>query len=36
MNAKVIIGIIPVGIIGLLFEDIVNEYFYNWQTVAIA
>lgn len=34
--AKVIIGVIPVGIIGLLFEDIVNDYFYNWQTVAIA
>lgn len=34
--AKVIIGIIPVGIIGLLFEDVVNDYFYNWQTVAIA
>lgn len=33
---KVIIGIIPVGIVGLLFEDIVNDYFYNWQTVAIA
>ncbi len=33
---KVIIGIIPVGIMGLLFEDVVNEYFYNWQTVAIA
>lgn len=34
--AKVIIGIIPVGIIGVLFEDLVNEYFYNWQTVAVA
>src|SRR5690625_4410910 len=33
---KVIIGVIPVGIIGLLFEDVVNDYFYNWQTVAIA
>ena len=33
---KVIIGIIPVGIVGLLFEDMVNDYFYNWQTVAIA
>ncbi len=33
---KVIIGIIPVGIIGLLFEDTINDYFYNWQTVAIA
>lgn len=33
---KVIVGIIPVGIIGLLFEDIINDYFYNWQTVAVA
>lgn len=33
---KVIIGVIPVGIIGLLFEDVVNDYFYNWQTVAVA
>ena len=34
--AKVIIGVIPVGIIGVLFEDKVNELFYNWQTVSIA
>ena len=34
--AKVIIGIIPVGIVGVLFEDKVNDLFYNWQTVAIA
>lgn len=34
--AKVIIGIIPVGIIGVLFEDDINEVFYNWQTVAVA
>ena len=33
--AKVIIGIIPVGIIGVLFEDKVDELFFNWQTVAI-
>lgn len=33
---KVIVGVIPVGIIGLLFEDIVDYYFFNWQTVAIA
>lgn len=32
---KVIIGVIPVGIIGLLFEDVINDYFYNWQTVSI-
>ncbi len=31
---KVIVGIIPVGIIGLLFEDVITEKFYNWQTVA--
>ena len=34
--AKVIIGIIPVGIIGVLFEDKVDELFFNWKTVAIA
>ena len=33
--AKVIIGIIPVGIIGVLFEDKVTELFYNWKTVAV-
>lgn len=33
---KVIVGVIPVGIIGLLFEDVINDYFYNWQTVAVA
>lgn len=32
---KVIVGVIPVGIIGLLFDDIVNDYFFNWQTVAV-
>ena len=34
--AKVIIGIIPVGIIGVLFEEKVDELFFNWKTVAIA
>ena len=33
--AKVIIGIIPVGIIGVLFEDKITEIFYNWKTVAV-
>ena len=33
---KVIAGVIPVGIIGLLFDDLVNDYFFNWKTVAIA
>lgn len=31
---KVIVGIIPVGIIGFLFKDPINAFFYNWQTVA--
>lgn len=33
---KVVVGVIPAGVIGLLFEDIINEYFYNWQTVSVA
>lgn len=31
---KVIVGIIPVGIMGVLFKDFINSRFYNWQTVA--
>ena len=34
--AKVIIACIPAAIIGLLFDDKLNEIFYNWQTVAVA
>ena len=33
---KVIIGIIPVGIIGVFFDDLITEKFFNWQTVAVA
>lgn len=33
---KVLAGIIPVGIIGLLFDDLIDQYFFNWQTVSIA
>lgn len=33
---KVLIGIIPAGVFGLLFEDTIHELFYNWYTVAIA
>lgn len=33
---KVIIGVIPVGIIGVLFDDDLDAIFYNWQTVAVA
>lgn len=33
--AKVILACIPAGIVGILFDDKLNELFYNWQTVAI-
>lgn len=33
--AKVILACIPAGIIGILFDDKLNEIFYNWQTVAV-
>ncbi|MDR0930237.1 MAG: undecaprenyl-diphosphate phosphatase [Clostridiales bacterium] len=33
--AKVIIACIPAGIIGLLFDDLLDQLFYNFQTVAI-
>lgn len=32
---KVLIGCIPAGIIGLLFDDIIDKYFYNSLTVSI-
>ena len=32
---KVIVGIIPAGIIGVLFDDIIDTYLYNSLTVAI-
>ena len=32
--SKVIVGVIPAGIIGVLFDDKINELFYNYQTVA--
>ena len=32
---KIIIGCIPLGIIGFLFDDFINDHFYNPWTVAI-
>ena len=32
---KVIVGVIPAGVLGVLFDDWLNEQFYNYQTVAI-
>jgi len=32
---KVIVGVIPAGILGFLFDDWLNVHLYNYQTVAI-
>lgn len=32
---KVIVGIIPAGILGILFDDFLEEHFYNYITVSI-
>lgn len=32
---KVIVSCIPAAVIGLLFDDKIDELFYNWQTVSI-
>lgn len=32
---KVIVGVAPAGVIGVLFDDKLNEIFYNYQTVAV-
>ena len=32
---KVIVAILPAGIIGVLFDDWINEKFYNYKTVAV-
>jgi len=32
---KVIVGVIPAAVLGFLFDDWLNDQFYNYQTVAI-
>lgn len=32
---KVIVGVLPAGILGILFDDWFDEHFYNYQTVAV-
>ncbi len=32
---KVIVGVVPAAVLGLLFDDWLNEHFYNYWTVAI-
>ena len=33
---KVIVGVIPAGVLGVLFDDFFDEHFYNFVVVAIA
>ena len=35
MWLKVIVSCIPAGVVGLLFDDKIDELFYNWQTVVV-
>lgn len=35
MWLKVLVGIVPLGIVGVLFEDDIDRIFYNYQTVAV-
>lgn len=36
MWCKIVVACIPAAVVGLLFDDKINELFYNYQTVAIA
>lgn len=31
---KVIVGCVPAGVLGILFDDFLDEHFYNWQTIS--
>lgn len=33
---KVLVGVVPAAILGVLFDDLLDEYLYNFPTVAIA
>lgn len=33
---KVLVAVLPVGVLGVLLDDFVDEHFYNYQVVAIA
>lgn len=32
---KTIIACLPAAVIGLIFDDMINDYFYNWKVVSI-
>lgn len=31
---KVIVGCLPAGVLGILFDDFLDAHFYNWQTIS--
>ena len=35
MWVKIIVASIPAGVVGILWDDVLTKYFYNYQTVAI-
>lgn len=35
MWGKIVVSCVPAAVIGLLFDDKLNEWFYNYQTVAV-
>lgn len=35
MWGKILVSCVPAAVVGLLFDDVLNSLFYNWQTVAI-
>lgn len=34
--AKVVVASIPVGVIGILFDDWINKVFFHWQVIVVA
>lgn len=36
MWVKVVVACIPAGIVGVLFDDVLDKYLYNYQTVAVS
>ena len=36
MWSKVVVGVIPAAVLGLLLDDFFEEHFYNWFVVAVA
>lgn len=35
MWVKIVVSCIPAAVVGILFDDVIDKMFYNWQTVAL-